>query len=78
MGMRTSANVGHALRNIGNKPGEDSGEVLVRLNDGDEVRCDTNEVLLTDAGLILGSVDWPHRFIPMGSIKDVVNAPKGG
>lgn len=73
--MKTSANVGHALRNMGNKPGMDSGDVVVRKNDGTEIRLDTDLVTITDLGLIIGTVDNPERFIPMGSVSEIAAAP---
>ncbi len=72
--MKSSTNAGHALRNLGNEPGEDAGRVVVRYNDGETLTISTNLITLTDVGLIIGTVDVPERFIPMGSVKDITNA----
>jgi hypothetical protein len=57
-----------------------SGDVIIRRIDGQEIRADNDDVILTEAGLLLTLPDGRKAFVPGGAVLYMVEAgpPEAG
>lgn len=71
----TDASAVGALRQLGNLPGDNQGEVIVTLADGTQHRVHTTGVTIFDVGAVLELGDGRHAFIPSAGLVSVIDAP---
>jgi hypothetical protein len=65
-----------AFRELGNEPGLDTGDVIVRLANGEERRYHTTDCELNEFGLIVKVNGKPTRFIADTALLEIYDAPE--
>lgn len=65
------------LRELGNVPGADQGDVVVTtISPPQEIHCHTTQVHVFDLGVVVTRPDRGHVFVPTGNISSIRDAPE--